>query len=61
MGPGSEIFNMVLGLCALGYSFVPASRVKNYKRSVALIMRWIGVLLIVLSAVSLLLRAFQQP
>ncbi len=61
MGSGSEIFNMVLGLCALGYSYVPASRVKSYKRSVALIMRGVGLLLIVLSAASLLLRALKQP
>ncbi len=52
--PG-DYFNILLGLCALAYSWVPAERIRNYKRSVALSLRIVGALLVVISATNLLL------
>jgi hypothetical protein len=56
MSYGNELFNLVLGLCAFGYSFVPADRVRSYRKGIALAMRGFGLLLILLSLVSLILK-----
>ena len=48
--------NLALGLGAFAYSLLPPHRVKHYRRSVALLLRWSGLLLAGLSAAVLLLR-----
>ena len=53
---GGEIFNLVLGACALWYSFMPPHLVRGYRRSIALLMRFAGALLIFLTGASMLLK-----
>ncbi len=50
------VFNILLGLCAVGYSFVPPERVRSYRRSVAVFMRGVGLVLIVISLTGLFLH-----
>ena len=50
-----DLFNIILGLCAIGYSFMPHERVRNYRRGIALAMRILGLFLISLSGVNLIL------
>ena len=50
------IVNLVLGACAIGYSFMPADRVRGYRRSVALLMRWVGVVLVALAVINLCMQ-----
>jgi hypothetical protein len=45
--------NIVLGVCAIGYSFMPADRVRNYRRGLALFMRFIGLVLLLVSGSNL--------
>ena len=52
----SEWFNLILGACALWYSFMPAAQVRSYRREVALLLRIVGGLLILLAGTSLILR-----
>lgn len=54
---GGDWLNVVLGLCALGYSFMPPGRVRNYRRGLALFMRFIGLVLLLVSGSNLLLSA----
>ena len=51
-----DLFNIILGLCGIAYSFIPADRVKNYNRTLALIMRLGGILLCFLGITNWLLR-----
>ena len=53
-----DLLNLVLGACAVGYSYMPADRVKSHKRGVALAMRAVGVIMLGLAAASLSLRWF---
>ncbi len=55
-----ELFNLVLGACALGYSFMPPERVRSYHRSVALAMRALGIFLVGLALMSLLLSVLTR-
>ena len=55
MGEVGHILNVVLGLCAIGYSYLPPHRVKHYKHSLSLLMRVVGLFLLALSVTSLLL------
>ena len=52
--------NIVLGLCAIGYSLLPPHRIRNYKRGISLFMRFLGVVLLMVSGTNLLLRALGQ-
>ena len=52
----SALINLVLGLCAVAYSFVPPERIRQYRRPVALLMRYTGFVLITLSLTSLWLH-----
>lgn len=56
MNHAGEAFNLVLGLCAVGYSWLPPHRVKNYRRSFALLLRSMGLLLAGLSTTSVVLQ-----
>ena len=58
MVQSGEWFNILLGLCAVGYSLIPPHRVRNYRRGLALALRWLGVALLALAAAGLLLQAF---
>jgi len=51
-----DLINIALGLCALVYSSTPADRVRNYNHTLALTMRFGGLLLIALGFINLLLR-----
>ena len=55
MGNAGHIVNVVLGMCAIGYSYLPPHRVKNYNRSLSLMMRILGLVLLAISVTSLLL------
>ena len=55
MDNAGHIVNVVLGMCAIGYSYLPPHRVKNYKRSLSLMMRILGLVLLAISVTSLLL------
>ena len=57
---GSEFINLLLGLCAVWYSYVPPERIKNYRRPVALLVRYAGFILTALSLASVSLRAFAR-
>ena len=45
----------MLGGCALGYSFMPANHVRNYRRGLALFMRFVGLVLLLISGSNLFL------
>ena len=51
-----DLFNLVLGLCAVIYSFMPANRVRNYRYGVALLMRFAGLILLSIAAASVMLQ-----
>ncbi len=50
-----DLVDLALGLCALVYSFMPADRVPSYRRGVALLMRFVGVVLVLIAGSNLLL------
>ncbi len=50
-----DLFNILLGVCAFGYSFMPQERVRNYRRGVALAMRIVGIILISVSSANIVL------
>lgn len=51
-----EVVNLVLGLCAIGYSFVPPQRVRNYRRGIALLLRFCGMALVAISLIAASLK-----
>ena len=55
MGNAGHILNVILGLCAIGYSYLPPHRIRHYKRSISLLMRILGFFLLIISVTSLLL------
>ena len=55
MGKAGHILNVMLGLCAIGYSYLPPHRVRNYKHSLSLLMRILGLFLLTITVTSLLL------
>lgn len=54
MDKAGHVLNIVLGLSAIGYSYLPPSRVKHYKRGLSLIMRILGLFLLIISGSVLL-------
>ena len=57
MDSAGAILNLILGACALSYSWLPPERVRNYRPELAQLLRWLGAVLIALAAVSLVLQA----
>ena len=48
-----DCLNLLLGACAVGYSFLPPHRVPRYRRGVALTLRIGGALLLLVSLAGL--------
>ena len=57
MGISGAVFNLILGVCALAYSFLPPERVRRYRPGLAKLLRILGIVLVTLAVTSLLLRA----
>ncbi len=57
----ADLFNIVLGLSAIGYSWMPAERVRNYRRGVALSMRILGIVLVAISTTNVLMEIGHHP
>ena len=55
MTRADDVLNIILGTCAVGYSFLPPRRLPRYHRGVALILRAGGLLLLAVAAASLVL------
>ena len=53
-----DLVNLLLGTCAVVYSWLPPQRIRAYRRSIALVLRVLGMVLIGLSAANMLLTAF---
>ena len=55
MAGAGEVFNIVLALCAVAYSFLPPHRVRRHNRRLSLFLRLCGLLLLSISLTSLFL------
>jgi hypothetical protein len=61
MTRADDVLNIILGACAVGYSFLPPHRVPRYRRSVALVLRVGGLILLLVAGASLALDHRASP
>ena len=52
----SDLVNLFLAGCAIGYSFMPPERVRNYNRRLSLVMRAAGGILLAITGASIFLK-----